>query len=83
MDFQVHCCGNFTPYFANGRSMGISQIAAEFMGEKQSDEDQVCLFNMYMFSDCRALIMMCVTTNLFQKCWHQEIKRLECQIKLN
>ena len=53
------------------------------MGEKQSDEDQVCLFNMYMFSVCRALIMMCVTTNLFQKCWHQEIKRLECQIKLN
>ena len=46
MDFQVHCCGNFTPYFANGRSMGISQIAAEFMGEKQSDEDQVCLFNI-------------------------------------
>ena len=59
--------------------MGISQIAAEFMGEKQSDEDQVCLFT-YMFSVCRALIMMYVTTNLFQKCWHQEIKRLECQI---
>ena len=26
--------------------MGISQIAAEFMGVKQSDEDQVCLFNI-------------------------------------